>query len=177
MILSVLLSGLLALSPGTTEPPEPAPDLDPAVAGFALFTIQDGSELMSLACAVDSTDVAVCYGLRDGVPVAFTAPLGEQGWTDFVPLALDEPVTTSEPDLPYVDPDVLSILVEEWREDNRPDIDAPVLLDIATNYCTAEGEDPMIIAMLIDNGDIGGTMLDFLTDICPDLIAIYDAAL
>lgn len=70
----------------------------------------------------------------------------------------------------------LRVIVEEWREENRPDLELDPMLEVAVTFCTDE-TDPMILAMLIDNGELSGNVLDFLTGVCPQVINAADAAL
>jgi len=171
MIVSMLAAVLVA----TTPPVDTDTGLSLAEAGFALFVHNNDLELeREGACSVDrNTELATCYGLIDGTAVAYEAPRRDEGgWSEFEPVG-----GSGSGELPYVDPDVLAIIVEEWREDNRPDLDGEELLGIAAKYCSAGGEDPFIVAMLIENEDMSERVLEFLQEICPEMVAIYDAAL
>lgn len=87
------------------------------------------------------------------------------------PTAADEPAVSL-----YPSEAELRLVVEEWREENRPDLEFDPMLEVAVTYCTGE-TDPVILSMLIDNGDLSGNVLDFLTGVCPQVIGAAAAAL
>jgi len=91
-IASASLIGIFIIgTSGLTAASAPVPD--PAVAGAAVVAFTSWAEGESLtldriACSVDETGLATCYGLAAGLPVAYEAPpTGEATWGAFTALA------------------------------------------------------------------------------------------
>jgi hypothetical protein len=84
---AIVIIGVSGSATVSASVPDPA-DTDAAVAAFTGWVETEPLALDRIACFVDETGLATCYGLADGLPVAYEAqPTGEGTWGGFTALA------------------------------------------------------------------------------------------
>lgn len=92
-ITGIVIAGFCGSTSAIASVAEP----DAAVLAFTGWTESESLTLDRIACFVDDTGLATCYGLADGLPVAYEAqPTGEATWGEFTALATAPSAGTPE---------------------------------------------------------------------------------